>query len=714
MLIPLDYYRILGVPIQATAEQLQQAHRDRTRQRPRREYSEAAIAGRKQLLNEAYEILCDPEGRSRYDASFLSKTYDRPSNGVQSEDTNGTATPDIDPQTPSIEVEDKEAIGALLVLHELGEYELVLKLGRPHVATLNRRLDRPETSTPGDAIARSDVVLALATAYLELGREQWQQKQYERAAATLEAGQALLLREGLFPNLRGEIQADVDKLRPYRILELVALPSDRESDRARAFQLLRDMLQERGGIDGSGDDRSGLNVDDFLRFIQQLRRHATVIEQQQLFEREARRPSAAATYLAAYAAIARGFTERQPGQIHRAKLMLIQLGRRQDVHLERAACCLLLGQTDRASRALELSQDEQTLTFIRERSRESPDLLPGLCFYTERWLQEEVFPHFRDLVGQQASLKTYFADERVQSHLEQLPADSEAANQWVPVGGAAQMTSLGQQPDVRQTWQTTSLSQAVATIAAPKSASGDTGNRTQLPFEPIAPRSTPDPNPFQAEPPTPKPPTDKGRLRKKTQWKVDRLVLVGAGAIVALLFLLWLLTRILAGLAAVFSGGPGLESPQPAVGINAPPVSIPEPQATPEPPSGELTPEVAAQVVRTWFEVKSAAMGPEHEIDRLDEVLVDPALSQWRGRARSYQNLGESAEYEHTLEIEEVTIDPENPDRAEVVTLVREEATKSAGGQVVESWNSPLRVRYELVRQGDRWSIRDWSWTEVN
>ncbi len=44
MLIPLDYYRILGVPIQATEEQITQAYHDREWQKPRREYSEMAIA----------------------------------------------------------------------------------------------------------------------------------------------------------------------------------------------------------------------------------------------------------------------------------------------------------------------------------------------------------------------------------------------------------------------------------------------------------------------------------------------------------------------------------------------------------------------------------------------------------------------------------------------------------------------------------------------
>ena len=164
------------------------------------------------------------------------------------------------------------------------------------------------------------------------------------------------------------------------------------------------MLQERGGLDGSQDDGSGLDVNDFLRFIQQLRQYTTAAEQQSLFELEARRPSAVATYLAVYALIGRGFAQRQPGLIYRAKLLLVQLGRRQDVHLEQAVCALLLGQTEQATQALELSQEEEPIRFIQEQSQGSPDLLPGLCLYGERWLQDEVFPHFRDLNNLTASL----------------------------------------------------------------------------------------------------------------------------------------------------------------------------------------------------------------------------------------------------------------------------------------------------------------------
>ncbi len=427
MRIPLDYYRILGLPIQAAAEQLQQAYRDRTLQLPRREYSEAAIAARKSLVDEAYEVLSNPEERQAYDARFLAKSYDialeepddEPEEVItNAADSNGGAA---DAYT-SIEIAEHQLVGALLILQELGEYELVIKLGRPYLSSGNIDVRSGQFGDPTTALA--DIVLTVALACLELGREQWQQGLYEGAAESLDTGQDLLQREGLFENLRQEIVADLYKLRPYRILELLALPETYLNERQRGLKLLQQMLQERQGIDGNGNDQSGLGIDDFLRFIQQLRGYLTVAEQQTLFEAEARRPSAVAIYLAVYALLARGFAQQQPYLVRRAKQMLIQLSDRQDVHLEQAVCALLLGQTEEASRALELSQEYEPLAFIREHSQDAPDLLPGLCLYAERWLQQEVFPHFRDLATQTASLKDYFANEQVQAYLEELPREA--------------------------------------------------------------------------------------------------------------------------------------------------------------------------------------------------------------------------------------------------------------------------------------------------
>ena len=445
MHIPLDYYRILGLPIQATADQLQQAHRDRSMQLPRREYSELAINGRKQLVDEAYAVLNDSTQRQQYDQRFLLTATpletltngDTPPLPTEVTPAAGEAAlrslalddpPPVTADPPlstTIEAEDNQFVGALLILLELGEYEQVIQLGRPYLSSGHRSLADGRLGNPQQALA--DIVLSLVLACLELGREQWQQRRYETAAESLSTGSELLLGENLFPAIRAEIQAELYKLRPYRILELLARPQEQTRERRQGMTLLRSMLEDRGGIEGTDDDLSGLPTDDFLRFIQQLRDYLTAAEQQELFEQEARRPSPVATYLTVYALLARGFARQQPALVRRAKQLLLHLSQQQDVHLEQAVCALLLGQTEEASRALELSQEYEPLAFIRDHSRNAPDLLPGLCLYAERWLREEVFPHFRDFRHQEATLKDYFANDQVQAYLEAMPpAPSQA------------------------------------------------------------------------------------------------------------------------------------------------------------------------------------------------------------------------------------------------------------------------------------------------
>jgi hypothetical protein len=457
--IPLDYYRILGLPIQATAEQLRQAHRDRSLQLPRREFSEVAIEARKQLIDEAHKVLADEERRRTYDSNFLASTYSYEAaedsmSGLQA--TAGstptselgeaalrslateTATQDL--QSSTIEIDDKQFVGALLLLLEVGEYEQVIQLGRPYLSSGTRDV-ADGTLGPADAVL-GDIVLCLALACLELGREQWQQRQYEVAADSLETGNELLVGENRFPAIRAEIQAELFKLRPYRILELLARPLEQTRERRQGMKLLKAMLEDRGGIEGTDDDLSGLPIDDFLRFIQQLRDYLTASEQQELFEHEARRPSPVATYLTVYALLARGFAHHQPALVRRAKQLLMRLGSQQDVHLEQAVCAMLLGQTEEANRALELSQEYEPLAFIREHSRTSPDLLPGLCLYAERWLKDEVFPHFRDLKEQQATLKDYFADAQVQAYLESMPAAPISTEPPTSPGGFGEIPTI--------------------------------------------------------------------------------------------------------------------------------------------------------------------------------------------------------------------------------------------------------------------------------
>ena len=800
MRIPLDYYRILGLPIQATAEQLSQAYRDRALQLPRREYSDAAIASRKQLLDEAYAVLCDPEQRSAYDASFLTKTYEQdPGQSVTLGFTGSgeAAESPIDPHTPSIEIKHEEFLGALLILQELGEYELVLKLGHPFLGTRDSiTLDKGRLGDP--QLVRPDIVLTLALACMELGREQWQQGQYENAATSLETGQELLLREGLFPSVRGEIKADLYKLRPYRILELLALPEDNNGERRNGLRLLQEMLQERGGIDGTGDDQSGLSVDDFLRFIQQLRSYLTAVEQQTLFETEARRPSAVATYLAVYALLARGFAQRQPSLIARAKQLLMRLGRRQDVHLEQSVCALLLGQTEEASRALELSQEYEPLAFIREHSQGSPDLLPGLCLYGERWLQKSVFPHFRDLANQKASLKEYFADEQVQRYLETLSeSPEESQNEWTvvqsqntaystagesrsatepvasrryharsvsepsrnlsreaqPSGNSGLRYSVNEAAAVGSQWtvgqaaattssRTATLGTATAHASAPgvstlpaaqrlsRSRNGvgepatALGERTvtEIPHESSgkSPRRQRTPRGLAESQATaageslkPLPP---GRLqtssdKSKSSTKARRLILLAIAGVVGAGILIWLLIVTLSWLQKTLQGSSAsaLKGEQPMIQLSQAPIPIPEPGGQTRALSGPLTKETAKQVIESWLSTKSLAFGSDHQIDQLDQVLAEPALSRQRQRAQADKQNDSFWKYEHSTVVNSVETSEVNPDQANVDAAVQETAKFYQGGQPSQdkSYSENLRVRYDLVRKEGRWVIKD-------
>jgi hypothetical protein len=773
--IPLDYYRILGLPIQATAEQLQQAHRDRTLQLPRREFSEAAIEARRQLIDEAYAVLSDTAHRQDYDASLMATSYDllevgkstdlSADQGYADEPSDYiTSANSPDSYAPNIEIQDQQFVGALLILQELGEYELVLKLGRPYLDGSNLALKQGRLGDPELVIA--DVVLAVALSCLELGREQWQQGQYENAAESLKIGQDLLLKEGLFPNLRGEMQSDLYKLRPYRILELVALP-DQDQNRDQGIELLQDMLQDRGGIDGNGNDQSGLSVDDFLRFIQQLRSYLTAAEQQRLFETESRRPSAVAVYLAVYALLARGFAERQPALIRRAKGMLLRLGARQDVHLEQAVCALLLGQTEEASRALELSQEFESLAFIREHSQGSPDLLPGLCLYSERWLQDEVFPHFRDLSYKQASLKDYFADEDVQAYLEELPNEPEPVASWSARRGvvssfqspprssvlhpSATRSPIDQQPieshtslqtiDPRATdprvtetrispGATTQRSTAtiepsygaVGVGSIPGTASSTTygdGNSSQTP---IAQRTSSVPHAG-----------NRGGAPRRggRSLRLDRVLLLaalGAGALLLLYFLGRLLSRPQAASVGASSSGSGeVEALTPVLSEIIPPQT--QVAAVNEP----LDETNAALVIQNWLSAKAAAMGESHEIDRLPTALADPALARWREQAQQTQASNSHWEYEHSdVEIVSVEVlsdetatngdelDGASPATGQTTNTLPEEAFVEAivsergqffnNGQLDEtsSYDSTLQVQYNLIRTDGEWRIQSW------
>lgn len=713
MRIPLDYYRILGVPTKATTAQITQAYRDRIAQLPRREHSDLAIQARSNIIEQSYQVLSQVDRRSVYDSEFLSKTYQLESHSrvrLPFQSTELEAADEAETGSPAIAIEQIDFLGGLLLLLELGEYELVLKLVPPYLKSNKSSLVKQDLFGAAE-IVKTELILCLALAHLELSREQWQQGYYETAAESGLEGQKLLMDAGIFPGLRGEIQGDLDRLRPYQTLELLALPETETKLRAKGLQLLQAMLDARGGIDGAGDDQSGLSMDDFLRFIQQLRSYLTVAEQQRLFVAESKRPSAVATYLAVYALLAGGFAERQPELIVQAKEKLLRLGKRQDVYLEQAICALLLGQTDEANQALELSQEYEAIAYIRENSQDAPDLLPGLCLYGEKWLKSEVFSHFRDLSGESVSLTAYFANEQVQHYLEKLPADT--SQEWSVVG----------METARPVSQTRIEPVADLSVSRP----GNVSRPTAVPPLRTKTRSSQPSSSGQSIVPVAtvtQRPSRPGKLAASTESKKTKkrqstvaakrkpFPFVGIAIMVGSVVLL---VGIIKAIASLGGGMKLIDDPLPVTLTTEPILKIPTVEAVdaiaPETvPEGEFNEAIAEQVIQGWLEGKALAFGKNHDTESLSKVLTEPLLTRWTSGAKEEAASGNYRTYEHALKISELEFDAEtDPDVAFVTAEVTENAQYYTADETLDegrSYDSQLTVRYGLVREDGRWLIK--------
>ena len=675
---------------------------------PRREYSDAAIASRKRIIDKAYETLTD-----------------RKAGAISAVDEPDSDRPVL-VMPPQVEADEKDFAGLLLILYELGESERVLSLAKPYYDPEEAQHQSPRIS-PHDP----DLLLSVSLSFLDLGREYWKQGQYEAAATSLEAAQEILLREGLFLSIRSEIQADLFRLRPYRILELLATPDNHVEEHRKGMALLQEMLDARRGIDGSGNDYSSLSIDDFLRFIQQLRSYMTAIEQQTLFEDEARRPSSVATYLAVYALIARGFSQRQPALIRRAKGLLVKLSAKQDIYLEKAVCALLLGQTEEASVAIDQSHEDDQIAFIRQNSEGAPDLLPGLCLYSERWMQEEVYPHFRDLMSQIVSLKDYFADEQVQAYLEELPNTGMSSEWTSPVGGVP----LASLDDVLPVGRSFDLNPANSDMTEPKLSSyaPETPNRFQRSTSPAIERSPytngsentlrePRDLPSSRRPSNIQPTRSINEAVKeikrpsqsrvsshssppKRKFNIGRLVAVIALAIALLGGSIWLVVWAFRSLSG---------SPRPEVLTLEKPIStlaqaIKENNSAPIAQPGPLEKETATKVIEAWQTTKSKALGKTYEDNLLEEILIDPALSDWKGRAKELKASNSYLQYQtKSSEVDKVV--PDGDSKAKVVAKISESRNYFNNGELdrgASKDDASYTVEYDLVKKDNKWVIRE-------
>jgi hypothetical protein len=170
---------------------------------------------------------------------------------------------------------------------------------------------------------------------------------------------------------------------------------------------------------------------------------------------------------------------------------------------------------------------------------------------------------------------------------------------------------------------------------------------------------------------------------------------------------LWFLASQVYGFfRQVFFPAPSLPREQLLVQLNQPPLPIPKPNS--KPAAEPLNQATATQVIQSWLSTKSAAFGSNHEVNKLEQILVEPALSQWQQRAQNDKANKRYRQYKHNIKVDSVQRASAN-ERAQVEATVNEVAQVYENGKLNQnsSYGEDVRVRYSLVRKDDQWRIQE-------
>lgn len=701
--LPLDYYQVLGADTHFLADAIFRAYESRAKNLPREGFSQDALISRQEILRGACETLADPELRGEYNEGLVG-------------DEEGTLMVDV----PLSKVP-----GALCLLQEVGEMEVVLQVGQE---LLRERLGK---------FFQRDVVLAMALAYVELSREAMAESPpaIVRSCELLERALKLLQEEGgssLAPNLQEQIDETLQQINPRCILELLALPLDKEHSgkREEGLQGLRSILWAVG--EGGVFARvPGYTRDEYMK--EAFARMAAA-EQVALFtDTPSNIPAESSeVYTVALAHVAEGFCAKKPRLIQEADTLFLQLQQTNassfslsvaggirpmadlqlDFAFERAMCQLLLGELDDCRAWLGLDdtnspyRDPAVTDFVIANSfgSEDGDYLPGLCKLLESWLREVVYSNFRETEKLRVKLRDYYDDPGVLSYLEKLekgesPLAAAAAIVQLGAGAGAALDS------VKETLQKVFPLGKAGAIRQNSTYEGSDVNHTgSLQYkEHLSRGSQLDVTSTSAEDNKNSGRTwisDEGMEDMETDKKgaISFIQIACAGALLgALAFGAW----------KVFFAGNGLLKPQKGPAVSGRTSNAAGPISNAVQAAPRMDALLAEQLVQKWQAAKAQALGQDHAIEKLSEVLDGGMLKSWSERARDVSTNGWCWEYKlMNLNIESVTISTDGR-KAVVEATLREAANlyDESKREVIDSYESSYTTKYELSAIDGVWKI---------
>lgn len=702
--MPLDFYRLLGAESHFLGDGIRRAYDARASKPPQYGYSDEALISRRQILQAACETLANPSSRREYNQGLSEDEFD----------------------TVLTQVPWDKVPGALSVLQEAGETELVLQIGE---SLLKERLPKS---------FKQDVVLAMALAYVDLSRDAMALTPPDiiRGCEVLERALKLLQEEGasnLAPDLQAQIDETLEEINPRCVLELLALPLDDEfrTKRAEGLQGLRNILWAVGG-GGAAAVGGGYTRENFMNEAFLL---MTAAEQVDLFASTPSNIPAESfeVYGVALALVSQAFAGKKPHLIQDANNLFQQLqqtkvpalgssssvytvreNREIDFALERGLCSLLVGEVDDCRTWLGLDdvnspyRDPSIVTFVIEHSKDDNenDLLPGLCKLLETWLMEVVFPRFRETQEMRFKLIDYYDDPTVLRYLQRLEGVGSS-----PLAAAAAIARIGAEATAVLDSVKVSAIQALRKVFP--LGHGEKNVRLyeengikndELPIAGAEPGGHDDQEDYSAYA-IDLPEKNGSDELKQQEIITDKIKdatvkIMCAGVAVGLLTLVGLKFIPYRYDSSIPRKESGAAMASDVVNVEA---SVAE--NLDEIP--RMDARFAEIIVRKWQDVKSQALGPDHFLGKLSEVLDGQMLKVWTDRAAEIAQHGWFWDYELlNLTIESVTVSADGR-RAIVEATLEESArlTDVAHPEHDDSYSTTYATRYEMSCGKSGWKI---------
>jgi len=145
--------------------------------------------------------------------------------------------------------------------------------------------------------------------------------------------------------------------------------------------------------------------------------------------------------------------------------------------------------------------------------------------------------------------------------------------------------------------------------------------------------------------------------------------------------------------------------------ISEPLITLPskEEETIKENLQNQLTPEKATEIITGWLEAKKEATGPQYDFTRLNQVLTQPLASIWIANGNDLRRINAYRRYEHQIKVESAEVNPQNTTEAIVKAEVREKSQYYQNGRLIPrfSYEEKLLVQYNLIKEGDRWLIKE-------